>query len=258
MSGRLRPRPRSVKRQAGTKIIAVQDDPAALHGSPVYRGFATMERHADCRDEPLPTPLGGRIRANRTASFSRFRGGFGSRGEIGAPSPSSLGPEPDPSAAIRPWGIRFWGIAESDSANDRIGFALRSTSLVRQVSRNDETARDMAERDGRRRQRALPAWLTVGCQTAAHQRNGRGWSAFAPTGWRTATGAWRACGAVRKTLEICARAISSVGRAPRLHRGCRQFEPVIAHHSRRGRRRLSGPHRVCHAFRSCDMRKPGS
>ena len=25
-------------------------------------------------------------------------------------------------------------------------------------------------------------------------------------------------------------AISSVGRAPRLHRGCRQFEPVIAHH----------------------------
>ena len=28
------------------------------------------------------------------------------------------------------------------------------------------------------------------------------------------------------------RAISSVGRAPRLHRGCRQFEPVIAHHVR--------------------------
>ncbi len=28
------------------------------------------------------------------------------------------------------------------------------------------------------------------------------------------------------------RAISSVGRAPRLHRGCRQFEPVIAHHAR--------------------------
>ena len=26
-------------------------------------------------------------------------------------------------------------------------------------------------------------------------------------------------------------AISSVGRAPRLHRGCRRFEPVIAHHS---------------------------
>ena len=25
-------------------------------------------------------------------------------------------------------------------------------------------------------------------------------------------------------------AISSVGRAPRLHRGCRRFEPVIAHH----------------------------
>ncbi len=25
-------------------------------------------------------------------------------------------------------------------------------------------------------------------------------------------------------------AISSVGRAPRLHRGCRQFEPVIAYH----------------------------
>ena len=27
-----------------------------------------------------------------------------------------------------------------------------------------------------------------------------------------------------------ARAISSVGRAPRLHRGCRRFESVIAHH----------------------------
>ena len=26
------------------------------------------------------------------------------------------------------------------------------------------------------------------------------------------------------------RAISSVGRAPRLHRGCREFEPLIAHH----------------------------
>lgn len=26
------------------------------------------------------------------------------------------------------------------------------------------------------------------------------------------------------------RAISSVGRAPALHAGCRQFEPVIAHH----------------------------
>lgn len=172
MSGRLRPRPGSVKRQAGTKIIAVQDDPAAPHGSPDYRGFATMGRHADCRDEPLPTPLGGRIRANRTASFSRFRGGFGSRGETEAPLPSSLGPAPDPSAAIRHWGIRFWGsrflaIDESDSAGDRIGFAQRSTSLVRQVSRNDETARDMAERDVRQRQRALPAWQTVECLTAA-------------------------------------------------------------------------------------------
>lgn len=28
-----------------------------------------------------------------------------------------------------------------------------------------------------------------------------------------------------------ARAISSVGRAPRLHRGCREFESLIAHHS---------------------------
>ncbi len=241
MSGRLRPRPGSVKRQAGTKIIAAQDDPAPPRGSPVYRGFATMERHEGRRDEPLPNPLAGRIRTNRTGIFLRFRGGFGSRGETGTPLPSSLGPAPDPSAAIRPWGIRFWGIAESDSAGDRIGFALRSTSLVRQVSRNDETARDMAERDGRRRQRALPAWRTVGCQTAAHQRNGCGSSRSTPTARRTATGAWWTCGAVRKTLEICARAISSVGRAPRLHRGCRQFEPVIAHHSRRGRRRLSGP-----------------
>ena len=33
----------------------------------------------------------------------------------------------------------------------------------------------------------------------------------------------------RLSLEAV-RAISSVGRAPRLHRGCRQFEPVIAHH----------------------------
>jgi hypothetical protein len=30
------------------------------------------------------------------------------------------------------------------------------------------------------------------------------------------------------------RAISSVGRAPRLHRGRRRFEPVIAHHYCRG------------------------
>ena len=29
---------------------------------------------------------------------------------------------------------------------------------------------------------------------------------------------------------ISGRAISSVGRAPRLHRGCRRFESVIAHH----------------------------
>lgn len=29
---------------------------------------------------------------------------------------------------------------------------------------------------------------------------------------------------------ISARAISSVGRAPRLHRGCRRFDPFIAHH----------------------------
>ncbi len=27
------------------------------------------------------------------------------------------------------------------------------------------------------------------------------------------------------------RAVSSVGRAPRLHRGCREFEPLTAHHS---------------------------
>ena len=167
MSGRLRPRPGSVKRQAGTKIIAVQDDPAAPHGSPVYRGFATMERHADCRDEPLPNPLAGRIRTNRTASFSRFRSDSDRGGETGTPSRSSLGPAPNPPAAIRPWGIRFLGIAESDSAGDRIGFALRSASLVRQVSRNDETARDMAERDVRQRQRALPAWQTVDCLTAA-------------------------------------------------------------------------------------------
>ena len=32
---------------------------------------------------------------------------------------------------------------------------------------------------------------------------------------------------IRKTR----RAISSVGRAPRLHRGCREFESLIAHHS---------------------------
>ena len=31
---------------------------------------------------------------------------------------------------------------------------------------------------------------------------------------------------------LSARAISSVGRAPRLHRGGRRFEPVIAHHFR--------------------------
>ena len=30
------------------------------------------------------------------------------------------------------------------------------------------------------------------------------------------------------------RAISSAGRAPRLHRGCREFESLIAHHSRSG------------------------
>jgi hypothetical protein len=29
---------------------------------------------------------------------------------------------------------------------------------------------------------------------------------------------------------VSERAISSVGRAPRLHRGCRRFESVIAHH----------------------------
>src|SRR3546814_7267099 len=32
------------------------------------------------------------------------------------------------------------------------------------------------------------------------------------------------------TRPSLVRAISSVGRAPRLHRGCRRFEPVIAHH----------------------------
>ena len=74
MSGRLRPRPGSVKRQAGTKIIAVQDDPAAPHGSPVYRGFATTGRHADCRDEPLPNPLAARIRTNRTGIFFAIHG----------------------------------------------------------------------------------------------------------------------------------------------------------------------------------------
>lgn len=185
MSGRLRPRPGSVKRQAGTKIIAVQDDPAAPHGSPVYRGFATMERHADCRDEPLPNPLAGRIRTNRTASFSRFRSDSDRGGETGTPSRSSLGPAPNPPAAIRPWGIRFLGIAESDSAGDRIGFALRSASLVRQVSRNDETARDMAEREGRRRQRALPAcWPSAArlqsSNGSAAERRGRLPQAGAP------------------------------------------------------------------------------
>ncbi len=35
-------------------------------------------------------------------------------------------------------------------------------------------------------------------------------------------------------------AISSVGRAPRLHRGCRQFEPVIAHQILRINTRLGG------------------
>src|SRR5690606_7394674 len=34
----------------------------------------------------------------------------------------------------------------------------------------------------------------------------------------------------RPAKPMRARAISSVGRAPRLHRGCRQFESVIAHH----------------------------
>ena len=36
--------------------------------------------------------------------------------------------------------------------------------------------------------------------------------------------AWR-CG-----LEVPRRVISSVGRAPRLHRGCREFESLITHH----------------------------
>ena len=33
------------------------------------------------------------------------------------------------------------------------------------------------------------------------------------------------------TVILVIRAISSAGRAPRLHRDCRQFDPVIAHHS---------------------------
>ncbi|EAS51169.1 hypothetical protein SI859A1_01981 [Aurantimonas manganoxydans SI85-9A1] len=74
MSGRLRPRPGSVKRQAGTKIIAVQDDPAAPHRSPVYRGFATMGRHADCRDEPPPNPPAARIGTNRAGIFFTIPG----------------------------------------------------------------------------------------------------------------------------------------------------------------------------------------
>jgi hypothetical protein len=32
-------------------------------------------------------------------------------------------------------------------------------------------------------------------------------------------------------IRYSERAISSVGRAPRLHRGCREFESLIAHHS---------------------------
>jgi hypothetical protein len=38
------------------------------------------------------------------------------------------------------------------------------------------------------------------------------------------------CSAVRQPNDGPARAISSVGRAPRLHRGCRRFDSVIAHH----------------------------
>ena len=35
-----------------------------------------------------------------------------------------------------------------------------------------------------------------------------------------------------RPIRLCLRwAISSVGRAPRLHRGCREFESLIAHHS---------------------------
>lgn len=37
---------------------------------------------------------------------------------------------------------------------------------------------------------------------------------------------------VQTAYPMRRRAISSVGRAPRLHRGCRQFESVIAHHAR--------------------------
>jgi hypothetical protein len=33
-------------------------------------------------------------------------------------------------------------------------------------------------------------------------------------------------------LSILTRAVSSVGRAPRLHRGGREFEPLTAHHKK--------------------------
>src|SRR3546814_8046296 len=51
-------------------------------------------------------------------------------------------------------------------------------------------------------------------------------------------------------------AISSVGRAPRLHRGCRRFEPVIAHHepSFRSRVGASDPSSRERTFHACQTR----
>src|SRR5262249_41470224 len=51
---------------------------------------------------------------------------------------------------------------------------------------------------------------------------------------------WRPSAFLAKVIRG---AISSVGRAPRLHRGCRRFESVIAHHpaSRYALRRICAP-----------------
>src|SRR3546814_4680155 len=58
------------------------------------------------------------------------------------------------------------------------------------------------------------------------------------------------------TRPSLVRAISSVGRAPRLHRGCRRFEPVIAHHepSFRSRVGASDPSSRERTFHACQTR----
>ncbi len=56
------------------------------------------------------------------------------------------------------------------------------------------------------------------------------------------------------------RAISSVGRASRLHRECRRFEPVIAHHFPRpgALERPNKPDRLCDPGRIGDYLLPGA